>query len=86
MHRKLLSLAFVGLVCASSNATSQINVDELADKVEPDVIKWRHHFHEFPELSNREFKTAEYVANYLKSLGRSRLHDRQRGHRCRDAG
>lgn len=69
MHRKLLSLAFVGLVCASANATSQINVDELADKVEPDVIKWRHHFHEFPELSNREFKTAEYVANYLKSLG-----------------
>ena len=69
MHRKLLSLAFVGLACASANATSQINVDELADKVEPDVIKWRHHFHEFPELSNREFKTAEYVANYLKSLG-----------------
>ena len=69
MHRKLLSLACVGLVCASANATSQINVDELADKVEPDVIKWRHHFHEFPELSNREFKTAEYVANYLKSLG-----------------
>ena len=69
MHRKLLSLAFVGLVCASANATSQINVDELADKVEPDVIKWRHHFHEFPELSNREFKSAEYVANYLKSLG-----------------
>ena len=69
MHRKLLSLAFVGLVCASANATSQINVDELADKVEPDVIKWRHHFHEFPELSNREFKTAEYVASYLKSLG-----------------
>lgn len=69
MHRKLLSLAFVGLVCASANATSQIKVDELADKVESDVIKWRHHFHEFPELSNREFKTAEYVANYLKSLG-----------------
>ncbi|MBJ2130773.1 amidohydrolase [Alteromonas sp. IB21] len=69
MYRKLLSLAFVGLACASANATSQINVDELADKVEPDVIKWRHHFHEFPELSNREFKTAEYVANYLKSLG-----------------
>jgi len=69
MYRKLLSLAFVGMISVPATATSQINVDKLADNVEPDVIKWRHHFHEFPELSNREFKTAEYVANYLKSLG-----------------
>ncbi len=69
MYRKLLSLAFVGMISVPAIATSQINVDKLADNVEPDVIKWRHHFHEFPELSNREFKTAEYVANYLKSLG-----------------
>lgn len=44
-------------------------VTALADKIEPDVIKWRHHFHQFPELSNREFKTAKYIANYLKTLG-----------------
>ncbi|MCW8107985.1 amidohydrolase [Alteromonas ponticola] len=40
----------------------------LIDKVEPEVIKWRHHFHEFPELSNREFQTAEYIAEYLRGL------------------
>ncbi|MEK9613063.1 MAG: amidohydrolase, partial [Flavobacteriaceae bacterium] len=39
------------------------------DKIESKVIKWRHHIHQNPELSNREFKTAEYVANHLKSLG-----------------
>ena len=69
MYQKLLSLAFAGLTSVSAAYATQINVDELANKVEPDVIKWRHHFHEFPELSNREFKTAEYVADYLKSLG-----------------
>jgi amidohydrolase len=69
MYRKLLSFAFSGLVSVSAACAAQINVDKLANDVEPDVIKWRHHFHEFPELSNREFKTAEYVANYLTSLG-----------------
>ena len=37
--------------------------------VESKVIKWRHHIHQNPELSNREFKTAELVANHLKGLG-----------------
>ena len=69
MYQKLLSLAFAGLASVSAANAAQINVDELANKVESDVIKWRHHFHEFPELSNREFKTAEYVADYLRSLG-----------------
>ncbi len=40
-----------------------------ADKINPQVIKWRRHFHENPELSNREFKTAEVVAGHLRRLG-----------------
>lgn len=35
----------------------------------PDLIKWRRHLHQYPELSNREFKTAEYVAAHLRGLG-----------------
>ncbi len=69
MYRKILALSIAGLTSLSFSYASEINVDAMATKVEPDVIKWRHHFHEFPELSNREFKTAEYVADYLKSLG-----------------
>ena len=42
---------------------------QLAKEVEPKVINWRHHVHEHPELSNREYKTAEYIAAHLKSLG-----------------
>lgn len=44
-------------------------IDKLADEIEESVVKWRRHIHQNPELSNREFKTAEYVANHLRSLG-----------------
>ncbi|MED5525633.1 MAG: amidohydrolase [Pseudomonadota bacterium] len=53
----------------ASNLAWAGSVEELADKVQPQVVEWRHHFHQHPELSNREFKTAAYVAKYLKSLG-----------------
>ena len=39
------------------------------EAIESDVIEWRHHFHQNPELSNREFKTAEKIAKHLESLG-----------------
>jgi amidohydrolase len=45
------------------------NVVDMAKAIEPQVIAWRHHFHQFPELSNRETKTASYIADYLRSLG-----------------
>ena len=48
---------------------AQPDVAKLANDIEPQVIKWRHHFHQFPELSNREVNTAKYVADYLQSLG-----------------
>ena len=37
--------------------------------IEQKVIDWRHDIHQNPELSNREFKTAEKIAKHLKSLG-----------------
>jgi len=48
---------------------SETQVEQLADAVEADVIKWRRHFHQYPELSNREFNTAKTIAQYLESLG-----------------
>jgi amidohydrolase len=39
------------------------------ESLEPKVVEWRHYFHQNPELSNREFKTAEKIAEHLKSLG-----------------
>ena len=39
------------------------------NKIEDKVIKWRHHIHQNPELSNREFQTAKFVSEHLKYLG-----------------
>lgn len=70
-HLTNLFLAFIfmcpPLLSAQNNFTPR--VAELAKKVEPEVIQWRRHLHQYPELSNREFKTADYVAQYLKTLG-----------------
>jgi amidohydrolase len=37
--------------------------------VENDCISFRRHFHEFPELSNREFNTGKYIAETLRREG-----------------
>jgi amidohydrolase len=37
--------------------------------VDAKVVEWRRDFHQHPELSNREFRTAAKVAEHLESLG-----------------
>lgn len=44
-------------------------IDQGADAVDAEVIAWRHDFHQHPELSNRETRTAGIVAEHLRSLG-----------------
>ncbi|MBL0099627.1 MAG: amidohydrolase [Saprospiraceae bacterium] len=41
---------------------------QLAGEFEDQVISWRRHLHQYPELSNREFKTMAYIAEQLKNL------------------
>ncbi|OFC69771.1 amidohydrolase [Alteromonas confluentis] len=67
MRTQLLSAAV--LLALSSFSHAKTDVSEAANAIEKDVIQWRHHFHEHPELSNREYDTAKYVAKYLKGLG-----------------
>ncbi|MEM9836743.1 MAG: amidohydrolase, partial [Bacteroidota bacterium] len=70
MKQLFLSLlAVVGLTMVSAQSADYAKTSEMAAQIEDKVIKWRRHFHEHPELSNREFKTAEYVANHLRELG-----------------
>lgn len=51
------------------NIQSQSNIEKQFADIESKVIEWRRDFHKYPELSNREFKTAEKIAKHLKSLG-----------------
>ncbi|HEX5151190.1 MAG TPA: amidohydrolase [Parafilimonas sp.] len=51
---------------------AQVNETTLNENVQsaiPKVVEWRRQFHQNPELSNREYKTGAFVADYLKSLG-----------------
>jgi len=36
--------------------------------IDNEIINLRRHFHSYPELSNEEFKTADFIETYLKSL------------------
>ena len=61
---------FTAILLSGLSAAAQdwkLNSDYQA--VEPKVIEWRRDIHQFPELSNREFKTAEKIAAHLTSLG-----------------
>ncbi len=73
MIKKLSVLFLLGIIVGFTNPPKktklQSKVETLAEQVEAKTIEWRHHLHQNPELSNREFKTAEYIAAHLKSLG-----------------
>jgi amidohydrolase len=47
----------------------QKKLDTQYQSIEEKVIQWRHDIHQHPELSNREFNTAQKVADHLRSLG-----------------
>ncbi len=62
----LLSLLIVsfGILPAQQDA-----ITKKASDVQENVVEWRHHFHQFPELSNREYRTAEKIAEILLEMG-----------------
>lgn len=63
---KLLS---VGLMLSSGFISAQESMEKQINEIEPKVIEWRRDFHQHPELGNREFRTAEKIAEQLESFG-----------------
>jgi amidohydrolase len=45
------------------------DIDKLAKEVEKDLLAWRRHLHQHPELSNREVETSKFIAEQLRSFG-----------------
>ena len=66
MKSKLLFSAL--LLGGLTQAQTTIPEKEFVN-IEDKVIEWRRDIHQNPELSNREFKTAEKIAAHLESLG-----------------
>src|ERR1051325_5520505 len=68
--KKILSVLFVFLLVSNSvyavDMSKEINA--ATDKIMPKVVEWRRHLHQYPELSNREVKTAKYIEDNLRRL------------------
>jgi len=66
-----LATSILLLLLAATGPAQELRDDLEASirAVEPRVIAWRRDLHEHPELSNREYRTAEKVAEHLRSLG-----------------
>jgi len=66
--KSTLTVLILGVSSISIAQDAKNDLQGAFDAVEPKVIEWRRDFHEHPELSNREFRTAEKVAAHLRSL------------------
>ncbi len=61
----LLSFLFIGQNTLSAQSLPEADLQA----VESQVIEWRRHLHQNPELSNREFETGKYIDRELKKMG-----------------
>lgn len=62
-----VALLLFGAATSAQNHTPIIATK--AQAVQPRLVEWRRHIHQNPELSNREFKTQQYILAHLKKLG-----------------
>ena len=69
MKKTLLSLSLAIAATAATGTASAADPNSLLAQTENQVIEWRRHLHQNPELGNREFETAKYITAHLKSLG-----------------
>ena len=67
--RTLLILTILLFPNVSMSNNIYKKIETLSIEIEKEVIKWRHYIHKNPELSNREYKTAEYISKHLVGLG-----------------
>lgn len=70
MKKIVFVLALIAVSVSSISAVDMSkDVNAATDKIMPKVIGWRRHLHQYPELSNREIKTAKYIEDHLRKLG-----------------
>ncbi len=59
-----LLISFSGI-----SQASDLGLEKMVNAVTPKVIAWRRDIHQYPELGNREHRTAALVADHLRELG-----------------
>ena len=71
MIKKIMCGGFLLTAISAPIFAASVNTQlgQATQSVSEKVITWRRHLHQYPELSNREFETAKYITEHLKSLG-----------------
>ncbi len=70
MKRMLAAmLAVFSLTHAALAVDMSKEIDAATAKIMSKVVDWRRHVHQYPELGNREVKTAKFVEDHLRKLG-----------------
>lgn len=70
MKRMLAAmLAVFSLTNVSMAVDMSKEIDAATAKVMSKVVDWRRHVHQYPELGNRETKTAKFVEDHMRKLG-----------------
>jgi len=64
-----LLISEIGTAPSVRASSLDADIDQRAQQVEDKVIAWRRDIHQHPELSNRETRTAQLVADHLRGLG-----------------
>lgn len=49
-------------------------IKQLIEAVQDDVVKWRRHFHQYPEVAFTEYKTVEYIKSELSTLKNAEIY------------
>lgn len=55
-------------------------IDEAVTDAAADLVRWRRHLHQHPELSNREVQTAAYLIDQLRETGVDDIRSELAGH------
>ena len=69
LYSFLIFILFTSLPVFASSEYFVEAIDQESDALLKKITTWRQHLHKYPELSNREFKTAKYIEQHLRSLG-----------------
>ncbi len=67
--RKTILLGICALPLFTMAQVTTATIEKSAKDINDSVIAWRRHIHQFPELSNRETNTMNYIVSKLQGLG-----------------
>ena len=65
----LASLALTAAVLPWSVQAQHATATAALQRAQPQIVEWRRDLHQHPELGNHEVRTAQVVADHLRSLG-----------------